>query len=153
MIDGLALGETTPGPLIMVLVFVGFMAGYNHFGNSLAWGSAALGITTFYTFLPSFLFIFIGAPIIERTQENKKIKEILALITAAVVGVILNLTLYLGKAVLFSKEISISHLNYIALAWIIISFVALYKLKINMIAWIGVSALFGLVHYFLTTAG
>lgn len=153
MIDGLALGETTPGPLIMVLVFVGFMAGYNHFGSSLALGSAALGITTFYTFLPSFLFIFIGAPIIERTQENRKIKEILALVTAAVVGVILNLTLYLGKAVLFPKEISLAYLNYTALAWIIISFVALNKLKINMIVWIGISALFGLLHYFLTTTG
>lgn len=69
MIDGLALGETTPGPLIMVLVFVGFMAGYNHFGSPLAMGSLALGVTTFYTFLPSFIFIFVGAPIIERTRE------------------------------------------------------------------------------------
>jgi len=149
MIDGLALGETTPGPLVMVLVFVGFMAGHNHFGNSLAMGTVGLVATTFYTFLPCFLFIFIGAPIIERTQENKKVKEILALVTAAVVGVILNLTIYLGKAVIFPTEISVTAIDYIALAWIVVSFIAMYRFKINMITWIGVSAVFGLVYYLL----
>ena len=147
MIDGLALGETTPGPLIMVLVFVGFMAGHNHFGNSIAMGTLGLVTTTFYTFLPCFLFIFAGAPLIERTQGNKKVKEILALVTAAVVGVILNLTIYLGKAVIFPKELTLAELDYISLIWIIVSFVAMYRFKINMITWIGISALFGLVHY------
>lgn len=150
MIDGLALGETTPGPLIMVLVFVGFMAGHNHFDNSLAMGTIGLVATTFYTFLPCFLFIFIGAPIIERTQENKKVKEILALVTAAVVGVILNLTIYLGKAVIFPTVISFTELDYISLAWIVVSFIAMYRFKINMITWIGVSAVFGLVYYLTT---
>ncbi len=150
MIDGLALGETTPGPLIMVLVFVGFMAGHNHFDNSLAMGTVGLVTTTFYTFLPCFIFIFIGAPIIERTQENKKVKEILALVTAAVVGVILNLTIYLGKAVIFPTEISFTELDYISLAWTVVSFIAMYRFKINMITWIGVSAVFGLVYYLLT---
>lgn len=149
MIDGLALGETTPGPLIMVLAFVGFMAGHNHFGNSLMMGAVGLVTTTFYTFLPCFLFIFIGAPLIEKTQENKKIKEILSLVTAAVVGVILNLTIYLGKAVIFPKELSFPEMDYIAIAWIIVSFIALYRFKINMIVWIGVSAFFGLLHYFV----
>ncbi len=150
MIDGLALGETTPGPLIMVLVFVGFMAGHNHFGNSLAMGTVGLVATTFYTFLPCFLFIFVGAPIIERTQENKKVKEILAIVTAAVVGVILNLTIYLGKAVIFPAEISFTALDYISLAWTAVSFTALFCFKINMIAWIGISAVFGLVYYLTT---
>ncbi|AXP81248.1 putative chromate transport protein [Mariniflexile rhizosphaerae] len=150
MIDGLALGETTPGPLIMVLVFVGFMAGHNHFGNSLAMGTIGLVTTTFYTFLPCFLFIFAGAPIIERTQENKKVKEILSLVTAAVVGVILNLTIYLGKAVIFPKELLFSGLDYVALGWIVISFIAMYRLKIGMITWIGISAIFGLVYYLTT---
>jgi chromate transporter len=104
MMDGLALGETTPGPLIMILVFVGFMAGYHHFGNSLLMGSAGLFATTFYTFLPCFLFIFAGAPIIEKTQENKTIKKLLSFVTAAVVGVILNLTLYLGDSVVFNID-------------------------------------------------
>ncbi len=150
MIDGLALGETTPGPLIMVLVFVGFMAGYNHFGNSLAMGALGLFATTFYTFLPCFLFIFIGAPIIERTQENKKLKQILSLVTAAVVGVVLNLTIYLGKAVIFPEDISLAGLDYISAGWTIASFIAMYRFKINMITWIGVSAVFGLVYYLTT---
>lgn len=149
MIDGLALGETTPGPLIMVLVFVGFMAGYNHFGYSLAMGTVGLLTTTFYTFLPCFLFILIGAPLIEMTQENKKLKEILSLVTAAVVGVVLNLTIYLGSAVIFPNELSLAGLDYITLCWSIISFVAMYRLKIGMISWIGISAVFGLVYYFL----
>lgn len=150
MIDGLALGETTPGPLIMVLVFVGFMAGHNHFGNSLAMGTLGLVTTTFYTFLPCFLFIFVGAPIIERTQENKKVKEILSLVTAAVVGVVLNLTIYLGKAVIFPKELSFAGLDYVTLGWTVISFIAMYRFKIGMITWIGISAVFGLVYYLTT---
>lgn len=150
MIDGLALGETNPGPLIMVLVFVGFMAGHNHFDNSLAMGTLGLVTTAFYTFLPSFLFIFTGAPIIERTQENKKIKEMLALVTAAVVGVILNLTIYLSKAVIFPKDLSIAGLDYITLSWTVISFFAIYRFKLNLIVWIGISAIFGLTHYLTT---
>ena len=150
MIDGLALGETTPGPLIMVLVFVGFMAGHNHFGGSLAMGTLGLLTTTFYTFLPCFLFILVGAPIIERTQENKRVKEILALVTAAVVGVILNLTIYLGKVVFFPKDFSFTGLDYIPLSWTVISFIAMYRFKIGMITWIGVSAVFGLIYYLAT---
>ncbi len=150
MIDGLALGETTPGPLIMVLVFVGFMAGHNHFGDSIAMGTIGLVTTTFYTFLPCFLFIFAGAPLIERTQENIKVKEILSLVTAAVVGVVLNLTIYLGRAVVFPKELSLAGLDYSTLSWIMISFVAMYRFKIGMITWIGVSAVFGLVYYLTT---
>jgi chromate transporter len=150
MIDGLALGETTPGPLIMVLVFVGFMAGYNHFENSLSMGALGLVATSFYTFLPSFLFIFTGAPIIERTQENKKVKEILSLVTAAVVGVVLNLTIYLGKAVIFPERFSFTGIDIVMLGWVVVSFFAMYRFKINMISWIGISAVFGLINYFVT---
>jgi len=149
MIDGLALGETTPGPLIMVLVFVGFMAGFNNFGGSIAMGMMGLFTTTFYTFLPCFLFIFIGAPIIERTQENKTVKEILGIVTAAVVGVIINLIIYLGKAVIFPTSNSIGMPDYSSLVWIVISLVALYRFKLNMIIWIVISAIFGLVSYLL----
>lgn len=151
MIDGLALGETNPGPLIMVLVFVGFMAGHNHFGNSIAMGTLGLLTTTFYTFLPSILFIFAGAPIIERTQQNKKVKEILALVTAAVVGVMLNLTIYLGKAVIFPTNISFTGLDCITLGWTIISLFFMHRFKVNIIAWIAISAIFGLVYYLLTS--
>jgi chromate transporter len=147
MIDGLALGETTPGPLIMVLVFVGFMAGYNHFGSSILMGSIGLITTTFYTFLPCFFFIFAGGPIIERTQENKKLKEILSLVTATVVGVVLNLTFYLGKAVIFPEGVVLAGLDYFSLGWVVISFFAMYRFKINMITWIGISAVFGLFNF------
>lgn len=147
MVDGLALGETTPGPLIMVLVFVGFMAGYNHFGGSVLMGTLALVTTTFYTFLFCFFFIFAGTPMIEKTQESPRIKQMLGLVTAAVVGVILNLTLYLGQAVIFPKGLSFAGMDIAALVWVILSFVAMFRFNIGMIPWIGISALFGLFHH------
>jgi len=147
MIDGLALGETTPGPLVMVLVFVGFMAGYNHYGGSLIMGSIGLVATALYTFVPCFLFIFVGAPLIEKTRDNVKIKQALNVVTAAVVGVILNLTIYLGKAVIFPKELVLSQIDFITLGWIATSFIAMYRFKVNMLVWIAASALFGLIKY------
>jgi chromate transporter len=111
-------------------------------------GTLGLVTTTFYTFLPCFLFIFAGAPIIEQTQENKKVKEILSLVTAAVVGVVLNLTIYLGRAVIFPKELSLTGLDFVTLGWTLISFVAMYRFKIGMITWIAISAVFGLVYHF-----
>jgi chromate transporter len=144
MIDGLALGETTPGPLIIILVFVGFMAGYNTNG-SIADGTLGLATTAFYTFLPSFVFILVGAPFVERTKDNVNLKAVLAIITSAVVGVILNLTLYLGKAVLFPQ--GMQHLpDAFSIVWLVVSIIALYRFKINMITWIGVSALAGLLY-------
>jgi chromate transporter len=89
MMDGFALAETTPGPLIIVVAFVGFMAGYNHFHGSLWMGTLGLLATAFYTFLPCFLFVFAGAPFVERTQGNPTIQGVLGLITAVVVGAIL----------------------------------------------------------------
>lgn len=147
MIDGLALGETTPGPLIIILVFVGFMAGYNHSG-SLWDGSLGLTTTAFYTFLPSFIFILIGAPLVERTQENEKLKAVLSIVTAAVVGVVLNLTIYFGKAVLFPDGIH-SRPDIFSIVWLLTSFIALYRFKMNMILWIGISAAAGSVYQLL----
>lgn len=144
MIDGLALGETTPGPLVIVLAFVGFMAGYNQFEGSLLAGAAGLIITTYYTFLPSFLFIFIGAPVIELSRENKQLTQILSLVTAAVTGVVLNLTLYLGKAVFFPDNWVFTFEGGLAIGWALISCVAMYRFKVNMIAWIGISAVYGI---------
>ena len=141
MIDGLALGESTPGPLIMILVFVGFMAGYNHGVGSVFDGTLGLLTTAYYTFLPCFLFIFIGAPLVEKTKADSKLKAILAIITAAVVGVILNLTLYFGSAVLFTA--GYGSVDWFALLWLIVSVVALYRVKINMILWIVISAIAG----------
>ena len=98
MIDGLALGETTPGPLIIVITFVGFVGGWTHpvLGADAALISALLAATiaTFFTFLPSFIFIFMGAPFIETTRGNLKLTAPLTAITAAVVGVIASLALF-----------------------------------------------------------
>jgi chromate transporter len=102
MIDGLALAETTPGPLIMVLQFVGFQAGWNQPGalSPLSAATAGALLTTWATFLPSFVFILIGAPWIERLRANRALAAALAGVTAAVVGVILNLAVVFGRAAL-----------------------------------------------------
>ena len=107
-VDGLALAETTPGPLIMVLQFVGFMAGWNHAGNFAPSTSAVLAalVTTYATFLPSFVFVFAGAPYIERLRGNVRLSAALSGITAAVVGVILNLALVFGIAVIWPQGFS-----------------------------------------------
>lgn len=95
MVDGLALGETTPGPLIMVVAFVGFMGGWNGSGI-LSAGVAAALVVVWFTFLPSFLFILAGGPLVEASREDLRIGAPLTAITAAVVGVILSLALYLA---------------------------------------------------------
>ncbi len=101
MLDGFALAETTPGPLIIVVGFVGFMAGFHHFHGSILMGATALLVTIFYTFLPCFFFVFIGAPWIARSGESQLVGTVLKLIPAAVVAAILQLTLFLVRGVLF----------------------------------------------------
>ncbi len=105
MMDGLGLAETTPGPLILVLQFVGFLGGWNHPGELTPMSSAMLGamITSWMTFVPSFLFIFLGAPYIERMRGNLKLGAALSAITAVVVGVILNLAVWFGMSVLLPE--------------------------------------------------
>jgi len=105
MMDGLALGETTPGPLIMVVAFVGFVAGYvkallgaEHLFLA---GALAAALVTWFTFLPSFVFILAGGPLVETTHNDLKFTAPLSAITAAVVGVILNLALFFGYHVLW----------------------------------------------------
>lgn len=151
MVDGLALGESTPGPLIMVLAFVGFMGGYNNFGGSVLGGSAALLLTTFFTFLPSFAFILLGAPVVERTQQNQNVKRVLGFVTAAVVGVIANLLLFMLMAV-YNAHIAgaLSPWQYFPLVWIAISVIAMRYYNINMVLWLGISAGVGAVaHSFI----
>jgi chromate transporter len=148
MMDGFALAETTPGPLIIVVAFVGFMAGYNHFHGSLWMGTLALLATAFYTFLPCFLFVFAGALLVERTQDKPVIQGVLGLITAVVVGTILDLTLFLGKAVIFpSGIVGLRGLDAISLGWVIVSFVLLRRLKVSVIQLIPLSVGFGLMRY------
>ncbi len=110
MIDGLALGETTPGPLIMVVSFVGFAGGWSKaiFGSDslLLAGMVAATVVTFFTFLPSFFFIFLGGPFIESTHGNLKFTAPLSGITAAVVGVIVNLAVFFAYHVLWPKGLA-----------------------------------------------
>jgi chromate transporter len=102
MLDGLGLAETTPGPLILVTEFVGFLAAHRHGGGN-AWAMGVLGatVTLWATFAPCFLWIFAGAPYIERLNAEPRLKSALAAVTAAVVGVILNLTVWFALHVLF----------------------------------------------------
>src|SRR6185295_15621234 len=98
MIDGLALGETTPGPLIMVVTFVGFVGGWNTLllgpEHQLFGAVLAASLVTYITFLPSFIFIFLGGPLVETTHRQPRITAPLTAITAAVVGVILSLGVF-----------------------------------------------------------
>lgn len=105
MLDGLGLAETTPGPLILVLEFVGFLAAYRDAGtmNALLAGVAGAGLTLWVTFVPCFLWIFLGAPYVERIGQNRALSGALAAITAAVVGVILNLAIWFALHVLFGQ--------------------------------------------------
>ena len=132
-IDGFGLAETTPGPLIMVLQFVGFMAGWNNPENLNQEFSAVLTalLTTFATFLPCFFFIFAFAPVIEKLENNQKLKAFLSGVTAAVVGVILNLALVFGAAVVFHDQT----MDYFALFLTIVSLVVLLRFKIDVM-WI-----------------
>nr|WP_277930024.1 chromate efflux transporter [Lysobacter sp. M15] len=105
MLDGLALAETTPGPLIMVLQFVGFVAAYRHPGVLDPLTAAVLGaaMTTWVTFVPSFLFIFVGAPYIEALRRRRELHAALSAITAAVVGVVLNLAVWFTLHTVFAS--------------------------------------------------
>jgi chromate transporter len=145
-VAGLGLAETTPGPLIMVLQFVGFMAGWNHPGGSAPLASAVLGAlaTTWATFLPCFLFIFLGAPYIEVLRGNRRLASALAGITAAVVGVILNLALVFGAAVLLPHGFA-GGLNFFAVIVGASAFCALVFLEVNDLWVIGAGAAAGLL--------
>ena len=152
MIDGLALGETTPGPLIMVVAFVGFVGGWSGalFGTDalpLA-GIAAAGVVTWFTFLPSFLFILAGGPLVESTHGNLKFTAPLTAISAAVVGVIVNLALFFGYHVFWPKGLD-GGTEWFALALGLASALALFRLKVGMIPLIAGAGLLGLAYSLL----
>ena len=144
-VDGLALAETTPGPLIMVLQFIGFMTGWQNSGSvdQTTFAIVCALIVTFVTFLPSFLFVFCGAPYIERLQGNKRLAGALAFVTSAVVGVILNLSIIFGSAV-FGGTHGINCLGIVAAA---AAFVALYVLKADVLLVVIAGGLLGLAKY------
>jgi len=157
MIDGLALGETTPGPLIMVVTFVGFVGGWTKavFGAdflALA-GIAGATVATMFTFLPSFLFILIGGPLIEATRHEIRFTAPLTAITAAVVGVILNLAMFFAWHVLWpaaSVDAPFSGgFEWFALLMSLTAFVALWRFKVGIIPVIAGCAAIGLAVQFL----
>ena len=157
MIDGLALGETTPGPLIMVVSFVGFVGAWTKeiFGPDALFlaGFAGASVATFFTFLPSFVFILAGAPLVESTHGDLKFTAPLTGITAAVVGVVLNLALFFGWHVIFPRATEAAPFSggfewfyaLISLA----AFVALWKFKQDIMKVIAACAAIGLVYTYL----
>jgi chromate transporter len=136
MIDGLALGETTPGPLIMVVAFVAFIGGYAKalFGPDSLFlaGAVAACLVTWFTFLPSFLFIFAGGPLIETTHNNLRFTAPLTAITAAVVGVILNLAVFFGYHVLWPNGLQ-DLFDWPSALIAVAAGVALFKYQCNVI--------------------
>jgi chromate transporter len=148
MMDGLALGETTPGPLIMVVTFVGFVGGWLDqalaaHGPLLA-GFFAATVVTFFTFLPSFIFIFSGAPLIENTRDNVRLTAPLSAITAAVVGVILNLALFFAYHV-FLQSTWFPGVDWLAIGLAVVAWLALARFKLNVIAVIAAYAIVGML--------
>lgn len=152
MIDGFALGESTPGPLIMVLAFVGFLGAAHHHESSILLGTAGLLLTVFYTFLPSFFFILAGAPLVEKTGGNDFFKSALTFAQAAVVGVIFYLALYFGKAILFPETFSVSGLKLFPLIWAGLSLLALKPFKINLPLWLLASGAAGLAFHWISSS-
>jgi chromate transporter len=145
MLDGFVLAETTPGPLIIVVAFVGFMAGFHHFHGSIVMGTVALLITTLYTFLPCFLFVFASAPLVEKTQNYKSMKAVLELIMAVVVAAMIDLAVFLGRSVLFPMgTYSLTGLDWIAFAWVGLALLLLGTSRTNVAGVISLSIGFGI---------
>jgi chromate transporter len=163
MLDGLGMAETTPGPLIMVTQFVGFMGAFRDPGTLPPLVAGTLGglLTTWVTFAPCFLWIFLGAPYIERLRENLALSAALAAITAAVVGVILNLALWFGLHVLFEEvgvftgfgmhlEVPVLRtLKPAAAALTLAALVAVFRLKLGLLTVLAASAGAGVALFLL----
>ncbi|MCY7304617.1 MAG: chromate transporter, partial [Rhodoferax sp.] len=146
MMDGLALGETTPGPLIMVVAFVAFVGGWAKqvFGPDALFlaGAVAACVVTFVTFLPSFVFIFAGGPVIESTHGNLKFTAPLTAITAAVVGVILNLALFFAHHVLWPQGFA-GRFDWVSALLAIGAALALFRFKWGVMTLLAVCAAIG----------
>jgi chromate transporter len=154
MLAGLGLAETTPGPLILVLQFVGFLAGYRAPGSltGVAGGAAASALTVWVTFAPCFAFVFLGAPLVERLQGNRALSGALAAITAGVVGVIANLAVWFALHALFrtTTPIRVSWLSFDApilssldpwaLLLAIVAAIALLRLRLGVLRTLGLCA-------------
>jgi chromate transporter len=150
MMDGLALGETTPGPLIMIVTWVGYVGGVTKAvaADATAAGVAGAAVATFFTFLPSFLFILVGGPLIEATRGELKFTAPLTAITAAVVGVIVNLAAFFAWHTFWPAATDASPFagpfDWLAVAIAAAAFVALWQYKVDIMTVIGACALLGL---------
>lgn len=149
MMDGLALGETTPGPLIMVVAFVGFVGGWTQSvlgaDNLFLSGAFAASVVTFFTFLPSFIFILVGAPLVEASRNNLKLSAPLMAISAAVVGVILNLALFFAFHVFWPQGFS-DEFEWFSGILCGLAILALFRFKLGIVTVIAVSALLGMLY-------
>src|SRR4051794_600960 len=157
MVRGLALAETTPGPLIMVVQFVAFVGAYRDPGSLDPWVAALLAalLTTWVTFVPCFVFIFLGAPYVERLRGNRSLSAALTGITAAVVGVIANLAFYFAVHTLFDRvrtvEVGLVSLQVpvpgtlrpVPLAIAVVAAVLLLRLRWSVLRTLGVCAVLG----------
>jgi chromate transporter len=163
MLDGLGLAETTPGPLIQVVQFVGFLGAFRHPGGLDPWASAILGslVTTWVTYVPCFLWILLGAPYIEALRGRRALGTALAGITAAVVGVILNLAVWFSLHVLFGRvderhwlglRLLVpewSTVDWLAVVLAAGAFLALFRFRLGMMKTLAASALAGLAWHLL----
>ncbi|TXH67929.1 MAG: chromate efflux transporter [Thiothrix sp.] len=154
MMDGLALGETTPGPLIMIVTWVGYLGGVakSVFANSVLAGLAGATVATFFTFLPSFMFILAGGPLVETTRNNLNYTAPLTGITAAVVGVILNLAVFFAWHTFWPQATEAApfagDFEWFPVLIAMAAFIALWKYKIDVMKVIGAAALLGLAYTF-----
>ncbi|HEV2745358.1 MAG TPA: chromate transporter, partial [Rubrobacter sp.] len=147
MVQGLGLAESTPGPLIMVTQYVGFLGAWNKAPEGfdpLLYGTLGALLTTYVTFLPCFMFIFLRAPYIELLAGNEKIRAALTGVTAAVVGVIANLAVFFAGRVLFPDGVSLQGLDVFALVVAVASFVVLQRFKVPIYVMVPIGALLGM---------
>ena len=159
MVSGLALAETTPGPLIMVVQFVAFVGAYRNPGSLNPWVAAVLAalLTTWVTFVPCFVFIFLGAPYVERLRGNHALSAALTGITAAVVGVIANLAVYFSVHTLFANTTQVqwgplsldvpdlTSLRPFSVGITVVAFVLLFRVRWSVLRTLGFCAALGLV--------
>ncbi len=154
MMDGLALGETTPGPLIMIVTWIGYLGGVSGhvFSNPVAAGLAGAAVATFFTFLPSFLFILVGGPLVEATRDELAFTAPLTGITAAVVGVILNLAVFFAWHAFWPHATAdapfAGGFDELPIIVAVAAFIALSRYKAGIMPVIGVCALLGLAYSF-----
>ncbi|MGK5009183.1 chromate efflux transporter [Janthinobacterium sp. MDB2-8] len=151
MMDGLALGETTPGPLIMIVAFIGFVGGWSHaLAGEHLWLAGVCGalVASWFTFLPSFIFILAGAPLVEASRGNLRLSAPLTAISAAVVGVIASLALFFGRHVFWQAN-PLPHWDWLAIAIALAAGVALIRFQMGTIKLLLACAIFGLVLSYL----